>query len=83
MPRVRTGKFDDSTFHSAPGNGASHDLDAILRIAKAAEYSAAQLAAIARSVEKIESRLSKIESDDHEDEDNLVYRVRSRPRNAI
>ena len=76
MPaRKHKNEFDESPFHPAPADGNGHELDAILRIAKAAE----QLAAIARTVEKIESRLSKMEDDREADEENLVYEVRTQP----
>jgi len=80
MPaRKHKNEFDESPFHLAPADGNGHELDAIMRIAKAAEYSAEQLAAIARTVEKIESRLSKMEDDREADEENLVYEVRTQP----
>ena len=62
----------------APDEGNGHTLDAIIRVAEAANYSAAQLAAIARAVEKIEARLANMEEDRQSDEDNLVFKVRSK-----
>ena len=62
----------------APDEDNGHTLDAIFRVAEAANYSAAQLAAIARAVEKIEARLANMDEDRQSDEDNLVFKVRSK-----
>ncbi|GLS19891.1 hypothetical protein GCM10007874_29080 [Labrys miyagiensis] len=44
----------------ASTSGAGIEIDAALRMAHAAEYTAAQLGIIARAAEKIEAHLSKI-----------------------